>query len=106
MDPRRADTERNMLPQVGARFFRDGEQVLFQFVIDSGNMLGPRPATRLDQQKHPGAWAAFAAAEGVSALDRDASGSEGGSLSAESPSIPVETPKEASKPRGRRKKAR
>ena len=87
MDPRRAQTERNMLPRVGATFYLDDErQVMFQFVVDTSNILGPRPATRADQEKHPGAWAAFAAAEGVSSLDRDAKDGPGGSLPVESPS--------------------
>lgn len=87
MDPRRAKTERNMLPTVGASFYRDGDDVLFVFVIDPGNIMGPRPATRADQQKHAGAWAAFCAADDVSALDRDASGEDGGSLPSESPVV-------------------
>lgn len=102
MDPRRANTERNMLPAVGPKFYREGDAVLFVFVIDPGNVMGPRPATRADQEKHASAWSAFAAAEGVSALDRDATGGDGGSLPQESPAPPVEAP--APKPRGRRKK--
>jgi hypothetical protein len=92
MDPRRAHTERNMLPTVGPGFLRgpDGA-VWFQYVIDPGNVIGPRPATRRDQESHAGAWAAFTAAEGVSALDRDGSGEDGGSLPAESAPVPVET---------------
>lgn len=87
MDPRRAKTERNMLPTVGASFYREGDDVLFVFVIDPGNIMGPRPATRADQEKHAGAWAAFCAADGVSALDRDGSGEDGGSLPSESPVV-------------------
>jgi hypothetical protein len=91
MDPRRAQTERNALPQVGATFSREDGTVMFTFVIDPGNVLGPRPATRADQQAHAGAWAAFTAAEGVSSLDRDARGGHGGSLPVESPpKAPVE----------------
>jgi hypothetical protein len=92
MDPRRAQTERNMLPVVGPSFFREGETVMFQFVVDSSNVLGPRPAKRTDQENHPGAWAQFAAADGVSSLDRDAKDGPGGSLPVESPSAapPVE----------------
>jgi len=89
MDPRRAQTERDMLPKVGASFFREDGKVLFRFVIDSGNVMGPRPATRDDQKKHPDAWTAFVAAEGVSVLDRDAEGGSGGSLPQESPAVPV-----------------
>lgn len=93
MDPRTAKTERNMIPGVGPAFFRgDDGTVCFRFVIDTGNVIGPRPATRADQEKHAAAWSAFAAAEGVSSLDRDASGGDGGSLPAEpeSPAAPVE----------------
>lgn len=97
MDPRRAQTERNAHPAVGASFVREGGQVLFQFVIDPGNVVGPRPATRRDQEQHAGAWAAFIAAEGVSPLDRDAQDGSGGSLPVESPipEVPVETALEA-----------
>lgn len=83
-DTLRARAERNALPNVGAQFFRADGEVKFQFVIDSGNIIGPRTATRADQDKHAGAWAAFAAAEGADGpLDRDASGAAGGSLPTE-----------------------
>lgn len=100
MDPRRASTERNMLPDVGPVFFRENGEVMFRFVIDSGNVVGPRPATRRDQDQHPAAWSAFAAAEGVSGLDRDARGGSGGSLPAEpeSPSVAVEVSTVAAEP--------
>lgn len=98
MDPRRSRTERNMLPDVGPAFFREGGEVQFRFVIDSGNVVGPRPATRADQQKHPEAWSAFAAASGVSSLDRDASGGDGGSLVAEVPPVAIEA-QDAPKPK-------
>jgi hypothetical protein len=90
MERARIATERDMLPKVGPAFFRYGEVVLFQFVIDTGNIFGPRPATRADQLNHPVAWSAFAAADGVSSLDRDAKGGDGGSLPAESPAVAVE----------------
>ena len=98
-------SERNIMPARGPRFFREGGEVLFQFVIDTTNILGPRPATRRDQQEHAGAWKAFCDAEGVSALDRDASGSDGGSLPEESPAVdPVQEPTPDLKPRrGKRK---
>jgi len=85
MDPRQALTERDMLPSVGAAFFLEEEAVLFRFVIDQGNIIGPRRATRGDQERHAGAWAAFVAASGVSSLDRDAKDGPGGSLPVESP---------------------
>lgn len=102
MDPRRANTERNMLPTVGPAFFVEGDgPVQFQFIIDPGNVVGPRPATRADQQKHPEAWSAFAAASGVSSLDRDAKGGNGGSLPADPtpPATAVEAPDPAPKTR-------
>lgn len=92
MSGMQAQTERDMLPKVGATFFRDDEgDLLFQFVVDSSNIIGPRPATRADQDKHPAAWNSFVAAEGVSALDRDAKGGVGGSLPQESP-VPIQAP--------------
>jgi hypothetical protein len=45
----------------GARFFQDGENVMFEFAIDHGNKIGPRPATDTDKVKHPAAWAAYEA---------------------------------------------
>lgn len=54
-------TERNMLPQRGASFFRDPDgQVLFQFVVDTSNVIGPRKATKADTEKHTEAWSRFA----------------------------------------------
>lgn len=91
-------TERNIMPARGPKFFREDGQVRFHFVIDVVNVLGPRPATRKDQDEHPGAWAAFCREEGVPALDRDASGADGGTL-------PVEPkPAAPAKPKPRRSK--
>lgn len=90
MDPQRAAMERNMIPAVGATFLREGDQVLFQFVIDSGNVIGPRPARSADQEAHPAAWRAFCAADGVGDLDRAAGGAAGGSPPAESQPVAVE----------------
>lgn len=59
MDPRRAQTERNAHFTRGPRFFRGPEAVMFEFVIDAGNVIGPRPATKADQAKHPAAWREF-----------------------------------------------
>lgn len=96
--------ERNAMPAPGPRFFRgDDERVMFEFVIDSGNIIGPRPATQVDQDKHVGAWRLFADAVGAAGpLDRNASGAPGGSLpatdeaaaalAAAEPAPPVETP--------------
>lgn len=65
----------------GPKFERnpDGD-VLFTFVIDGSNVLGPRAATAADQAAHPGAWRLFCEAEGVGPLDRDARDGDGGSL--------------------------
>lgn len=43
----------------GPRFFTEGEETMFEFVIDAGNRLGPRPATDADKEKHAAAWAEF-----------------------------------------------
>lgn len=59
MDPRRAMTERNAHYTKGPRFFREDGVVMFEFVIDAGNVLGPRPANKSDSLKHDEAWAAF-----------------------------------------------
>lgn len=53
--------ERNALPSRGARFFKDGRKTLFEFVIDPTNVIGPREATKADQDAHPEAWAALKA---------------------------------------------
>lgn len=73
--------DRQAAVAAGPVFMRgeDGE-VLFKFVIDGGSVIGPRPATAKDQAEHAGAWEAFARAEGLDALDRDAKGGPGGSL--------------------------
>lgn len=83
--------ERNIKPAVGPRFFREGDEVMFEFIIDTANIIGPRPATRGDQTEHSGAWAAFAREEDLQALDRDADGEAGGSLAAE-PSVTSDEP--------------
>lgn len=72
--------ERNIMPARGPRFFREGGKVMFEFVIDTANRIGPHPASRRDQADHAGAWEEFCRREDVSPLDRDASGSVGGSL--------------------------
>lgn len=64
MDPRSATTERNMLPSVGPVFFREGDDVLFQFVIDPGNIVGPRLARAQDVRAHGEAFQAFCSEHG------------------------------------------
>lgn len=55
--------ERNAIPTIGAAFYREAGEVMFQFVIDTGNIVGPRPATKADSEKHPEAWHAFVTGE-------------------------------------------
>lgn len=51
--------ERNALPTVAAAFWRENGEVMFQFVIDPGNIVGPRLANKADSENHPEAWFAF-----------------------------------------------
>jgi hypothetical protein len=71
MDPRRTLTERNAHFTRGPRFSRVGDVVMFEFVIDAGNVIGPRPATDADKAKHEGAWREFNTADALTALARD-----------------------------------
>lgn len=57
--------ERNALPVKGPRFFRQAGEVMFEFVIDAGNIVGPRPAIKTDSEKHPLAWSEFVGGEAV-----------------------------------------
>lgn len=50
-------TERAAHFTPGPRFFRDGDDVMFEFVIDGSNVIGPRKATDADKEKHSRAWA-------------------------------------------------
>lgn len=61
MDPRHCQVERNAHFTRGPRFFRDGGGLMFEFIIDASNVVGPRPATEGDKRNHPEAWDAFAA---------------------------------------------
>jgi len=56
-------TERVAVPDRGACFFRANGTVMFEFVIDPTNKVGPRAASKADSEKHPQAWAAFATGE-------------------------------------------
>lgn len=76
--------ERNAYPVPGPKFERVDGEVLFSFVIDSSNVIGPRPASQADKEKHAGAWVEFSAREALSPLDRDGDGEVGGSLPATS----------------------
>lgn len=57
--------ERDVLVKVGPHFERraDGE-VLFSFVVDPNNIVGPRKATEADKQQHAEAWARFEREQG------------------------------------------
>lgn len=59
MDPRRAATERNAHFTRGPRFFRAGGDVMFEFVIDATNVIGPRKANDGDRRNYAAAWAHF-----------------------------------------------
>lgn len=52
-------TDRDVLAVRGARFWHDGESLMFQYTIDENNIIGPRPATEADAKAHPQAWAEF-----------------------------------------------
>jgi hypothetical protein len=75
-----ADLERELGPPKGAKFFRDGEDVMFTFGVDPNNIIGPRIATRLDQATYPAEWTAFLEGQHKPQLDRDGDGRPGGSL--------------------------
>lgn len=54
-----AVTERAAVVEKGPRFWREGDAVMFQFVIDGGNIIGPRPAVKADSEKHREAFDVF-----------------------------------------------
>lgn len=84
--------ERDIMAASGPSFFRgDDGRAYFTFVIDSGNIIGPRPATDADKAKHAAAWGGYEAATQVApsetfngadatAFDHDGDGKPGGSL--------------------------
>jgi hypothetical protein len=51
--------ERSAAWAPGASFFRDGDVIMFKFVLDSSSMVGPRKATKADQDQNPGEWQLF-----------------------------------------------
>ena len=55
--------ERNIMPKVGPRFFREDDAVMFEFVVDPNNIIGPRRALSTDSAKHQQAWSAFVAGD-------------------------------------------
>ena len=52
-------TDRDVGAVRGASFWHDGESLMFRYVIDENNVVGPRPATEADAKAHPQAWAEF-----------------------------------------------
>lgn len=48
-------TERQSHFVHGPRFFMENGTIMFEFVIDHGNVIGPRPATQADYDKHKAA---------------------------------------------------
>lgn len=73
-------------PAREARFYREGDEVMFHFIIDEGNVIGPRPATKRDKWNHAAAWRAFSAldaeedAADVAVLEAARDALEAGSL--------------------------
>lgn len=75
--------ERNLLPTIGPRFFRgESGEVMFEFVIDTANIVGPRPAKDSDREAHALAWREFAKRDVGDGRDESAE---------ESPPVPAET---------------
>ncbi len=71
--------ERSARPTVGPSFFEEDGVAMFQFVLDGGNIVGPRKATRLDKEQYVGEWESFNKGR-LPQLDRDGDGFPGGSL--------------------------
>lgn len=71
--------ERNARPSIGPGFFEEDGEVLFQFVLDGGNIIGPRKANKADKEQHKGAWETFNEGR-LPQLDHDGDGRPGGSL--------------------------
>lgn len=77
--------EREVMAVAGGRFFLEDDVEMFEFVIDGGNRIGPRPATSADKANHPALYAAFRAAPNAfngadaSKFDHDGDGEPGGS---------------------------
>lgn len=51
--------EREVIVQRGAKFFRDHDTEMYEFVIDGGSKVGPRPATEEDKKTYPAEYALF-----------------------------------------------
>lgn len=70
--------ERDARPSIGPQFLEIDGVTMFRFVIDSGNIIGPRKATKADKAEHDGAWRQFNEGR-LTALDHDRDGVAGGS---------------------------
>lgn len=64
-------TNRDVLAVTGPSFWHDGDKLMFQFVIDPTNIIGPRPATEADAKAHPQAWAEFERSIAIAPPDPD-----------------------------------
>jgi hypothetical protein len=63
-------TERLSVFRFGALFTKgDDGKDMFEFTVDAGNKIGPRPATAADKAKHQKAWLSYTA--GVSIEDME-----------------------------------
>lgn len=65
--------ERDVLPKIGPHFLLGSDgAVLFKFVVDVNNILGPRVASDADKATHPEAWARFEREQRAEALAENA----------------------------------
>lgn len=46
-------------PALGAHFLKDGDEVMFKFVVDPNNVIGPVKATDQHKEQYPIEWEAF-----------------------------------------------
>lgn len=76
--------ERDARPSIGPQFLEIDGVTMFRYVIDSGNIIGPRKATKADRAEHQGAWEAFNEGR-LPQLDHDNNGQPGGAKAPEAP---------------------
>jgi hypothetical protein len=72
-----ANIERDARPSIGPQFLEVDGVTMFRYVIDSGNIIGPRKATKADKAEHEGAWRQFNEGR-LPQLDHDKDGVAGG----------------------------
>jgi hypothetical protein len=53
-------TLQRSVSQRGARFYQEGDELMFVRHLDASTREGPRPATAEDRSAHPEAWKSFA----------------------------------------------